>query len=285
MTETGPGGFIVRRIVVALDSSAHSRAALVVAVELARRLDAQIEGLYVEDIDLVNLAGLPFGNVVDLATGRAAPFDTPALEAQMRAEIARARRALADAAGRARLTASFRVVRGRLETEVVVAAGEADLLILGAAGMGLRPGGRFKPGRVALAAASGARHSVLLLRQGSTFRGRPLVAYDGTPAGDKALDAAIELARSGGFAVRLLIAEPDQAKARALEQKAGARFAAAGARFMRQDGDSAALDDMCRIVQRTDADILIIAADDARLRGEGHTTLLERVACPVLLVR
>lgn len=285
MTETRPGGFIVRRIVVALDSSAHSRAAMVVAVDLARRLDAEIEGLYVEDIDLVNLAGLPFGNVVDLATGRAAPFDTRALESQMKAEIGRARRALQDTAGRARLTASFRVVRGRLEAQIVAAAGDADLLILGAAGVGLRPGGRFKPGRMALAAASGARHSVLLLRQGSGFQGRPLVAYDGTPAGDKALDAAIELARSSGFAVRLLIAEPDEAKARVLEQKAAARFAAAGARYLRQDGDSAALADMCRIVQQTDADILIIAADDARLRGEGHTTLLERVSCPVLLVR
>lgn len=285
MTDAPAGGFSVRRIVVALDSSTHSRAALAAAVELAARLHAEIEGLFVEDINLVNLAGLPFGNAVDMATGRAAPFDTGALEARMKAEIARARRALEDTARRARLRATFRIARGRLESEVVAAAGEADLLIVGAAGLDLEFGGRFKPGRVALAAAASAPRSVLLLRHGSSFRGRPLVAYDGTPAADKALDAAIALARTGGYAVRLLIAESDPDKARALEAQASARFAAAGASFVRQEGDSAALTDMCRIVQETEADILVIAADDARLQGDGRTILLERVACPVLLVR
>jgi len=285
MSESQHSGFTIRRIVVALDSSPHSKAALAAAAELAARLHAEIEGLYVEDIDLVNLAGLPFGNAVDLATGRASPFDASALETQIKAEIARARRALEDIARRTRLASSFRVVRGRLETEIVAAAGEADLLILGAAGLGLGPARRFKPGRTALAAAARAPRSVLLLRQGCGFVGRPLVAYDGTPAADKALDAAAELARPGGYPVRLLIAEPDADKARALEEKAAARLTAAGARYTRQQGDSAALPDMCRILQQTDADILVIAADDARLQGEGRTTLLERVACPVLLVR
>lgn len=285
MNDTPPRGFTVRRIVVAMDSSPHSRAALNAAAELAARLHAEIEGLYVEDIDLINLAGLPFGNAVDLATGRAAPFDIGALEAQLRAETARARRALEDAARRTRLVSSFRVVRGRLETEIVAAAGEADLLILGAAGLGLGPARGFKPGRMALAAAARAPRSVLLLRQGSRILGRPLVAYDGTPAADKALDAAVELARPGNYPVRLLIAEQDTEKARALEEKAAARVREAGGRFMRQQGDSAALPDMCGIVQQTDADILVIAAEDARLQGEGRSTLLERVACPVLLVR
>ena len=49
-----------RRILVALDASAHSHAALAAAVALAARLHAEIEGLFVEDINLLRLAELPF---------------------------------------------------------------------------------------------------------------------------------------------------------------------------------------------------------------------------------
>jgi len=42
---------------------------------------------------------------------------------------------------------------------------------------------------------------------------------------------------------------------------------------------------MCRIVQQTEADILVLSGDDPRLEGDGRRTLLERIACPVLLVR
>ena len=52
------------RVVVALDSSPQSEKALRAAVELATLLDAELEGLFVEDINLMHLCGLPFGFMV-----------------------------------------------------------------------------------------------------------------------------------------------------------------------------------------------------------------------------
>jgi hypothetical protein len=63
------------------------------------------------------------------------------------------------------------------------------------------------------------------------------------------------------------------------------RIAAAGVKPTVQRATGATLIDMCRIVHDTEADILVLGADDPRLAGEGRGTLLERVACPVLLVR
>jgi nucleotide-binding universal stress UspA family protein len=91
------GGFTVRRIVVAVDSSPHAQAALDAAAALAARMHAELEGLFVEDIDLLNLAALPFGREFNMATGQARPFDAGALREQMEAEIARMRRASAPA--------------------------------------------------------------------------------------------------------------------------------------------------------------------------------------------
>ncbi|MGB7837261.1 MAG: universal stress protein, partial [Terrimicrobiaceae bacterium] len=54
----------IRRILVALDASAHSRAALEAACELALGLDAELSGLFVEDINLLRLAQLPFASEI-----------------------------------------------------------------------------------------------------------------------------------------------------------------------------------------------------------------------------
>ena len=48
------------RIVVALDASPNSVAALRAGAELASLLGVDLEGLFVEDIDLVRLCGLPY---------------------------------------------------------------------------------------------------------------------------------------------------------------------------------------------------------------------------------
>lgn len=276
-------GFTVRRIVVAVDSSAHAAAALEAAAALAARMHAELEALFVEDIDLINLAALPFGREIVLGTGTPRSFDTAALEEQLRREVARARRAVEEAARRARVRSTFRVARGRIAAEIVAAAGAADLLILGAAGRG--PTMRFRPGRIALAAAERAPRSVLLLRRGEAIRGRPLVAYDASPSAEKALDAAARLADATHASVRVLISEPDAGKAAGLRERAAALLSARGIRAVFSDTFELTLDTMCRTVQQTDADVMVIAADNPHLQGEGRTRLLERITCPVLLVR
>ena len=51
--------FVVRRILVALDASTQSLAALRTAVTLAAELGAELEGLFVEDTNLMRMAMLP----------------------------------------------------------------------------------------------------------------------------------------------------------------------------------------------------------------------------------
>lgn len=185
MTE-GEAAF--RRIVVGLDASPASLDALAAAAALAGRLGADLAGLFVEDEDLIRLAGLPFAGVVRVPSGVREGIDRPQAEAELRALAARAREALERAASAQRVACTFRVARGRVVAEVLASADAPDLLVLGAGGH--RRSGAARLGDTARAAADRARSSVLVLRRGGRL-GKPVVAVDdGTPGAARALAVA-----------------------------------------------------------------------------------------------
>lgn len=124
---------IIRRILVALDASTDSVAALKTAASLAASLQAELVGLFVEDINLLRLAGLPFASEVQRVTGTGRVLDEAGMERDLQLQASQARRALANAAADAEATWTFRVVRGVVTTEILAAALEADLLTLGRA--------------------------------------------------------------------------------------------------------------------------------------------------------
>jgi nucleotide-binding universal stress UspA family protein len=144
-------GFDIRRIVVAIDNSSDAGTTLEAAAGLAARLHVELEGVYVQDINLVRLAGLPVGREIHFLTGKGHDFTVDALEAETRAQEFTARQAIAAAAARARVTYAFRIARGQVDVEVISAAGNGDLLILGTGSRS--PGGRVRLGRTARAAA------------------------------------------------------------------------------------------------------------------------------------
>lgn len=182
-----------RRIVVGLDASPASLDALAAAAAVAGRLRADLAGIFVEDEDLLRLAGLPFAGVVRVPSGVREGLDLAQAEAELRALAARAREALERAASAHRVACTFRVARGGVVGEVLAAAEAADLLVLGAGGH--RRSGTAGAGETARAAAARARSSVLVLRRGGRL-GEPIVAIDdGTPAAARA--AAVARALSG----------------------------------------------------------------------------------------
>ena len=126
----------IQRILVALDASPHSLAALEVASALADTLKAELVGIFVEDINLLHLAGLPFAREVRYWSVTDRPLDTSSMERELRLQAEQVKQTLAVVAGRRQLRWSFRVVRGQVAAELLTAAQEADLLALGRASWG-----------------------------------------------------------------------------------------------------------------------------------------------------
>jgi len=271
----------IRRILVALDASFHSLAALEAAAELAASLEAEWQGLGGEDANLRRLAGLSVAREVRYPFAAPARLDRARMERELRAQAAQARQALAAACEQRQVKWSFRVVRGEVAPEVLAAALEADLLILGKASRPLVR--RVRMGSTARAAAAQCPRSVLLLQRDKAISTPVVVAYDGSNPSRQALVMAAHLARKkGGFLTILIVAGAVDAAQRLQVQVAGLlRGQGLIARYRRLT--SAGVATLTREVQAERSGVLVLSG--TILAPEPLQTLLDEVDCPVLLVR
>jgi nucleotide-binding universal stress UspA family protein len=120
----------IRRILVALDATRASAAALEAAVSLAEHLEAELLGLFVEDVNLLRLAALPFAHEVGFPSARARRLESDDMERTLRAQATLAQQALVTAVHQRRVPWSFRVVRGQVVTELLAASQQADLIAI-----------------------------------------------------------------------------------------------------------------------------------------------------------
>lgn len=271
----------VRRILVALDASRHSLAALEAAAELAARWQAELLGLFVEDVNLLRLAGLPFLREVYSSSATAEPLDVVRMERALRVRAEQARRALAASAARAQVQASFRVVRGQVATEVLGAAAEADLLIMGRESWAVSR--RARLGSTALTVATRAA-CALLVRPGIPVRRPILVVDDGSRSASHALRVAARVAEALGGTLTVLVAADMPAAAGAATDRVaeviGRRAVAVRVRPLpRVD-----VAHLARAVRAEGGGVLVLGSRGL-LRDEAVERLLHEIESPVLLVR
>jgi nucleotide-binding universal stress UspA family protein len=203
--------FVVRRILVALDTSPHSMAALEAAVNLAAKMNAELQGLFVEDAALLRLAEAPCAREILNFSTAEVPLSRASMELRLRGQAEQARKALATAARRAQVEWSFRTVRGDVASEVLAAASDIDLLAMGKGGWSLDR--RVRMGSTALELSTSSIPVLLLSESGMPPKAPLVVYYDGSPAAKRGLLAALQLEDAGmdGITVLLDSASPDEA--------------------------------------------------------------------------
>jgi nucleotide-binding universal stress UspA family protein len=273
----------IRRILVALDASLHSRAALEAAFELAEALNAEIVGIFVEDVNLLRLAELPFAREVGYPSGTDRPLDSVSMERELRIQAEQARQTLAGLAVRRQVRWSFRVVRGRVAAELLTAAQEADLLALGRASWAstrLVPLGTTA--RVVVAQASGP---VLLLQHGHAICQPVQLVYDGSPGARRALSTAAQLAVLAGGTLNVMVVTDVPESARRLQEELDARLQAQQVKGRYRHLLKPTAEELAQALRMTGGGTLIISADNPLLQGEGLPTLLDAMDCSVVLVR
>ncbi|OGI43433.1 MAG: hypothetical protein A2150_00315, partial [Candidatus Muproteobacteria bacterium RBG_16_64_11] len=184
-----------RRILVALDASTPSLAALDAAAAVAAKWEAELLGLFVEDINLLQLAALPFTREVGFPSAIQRPIEPQDIERRLRAQARLSKQALARVAGRFNLRWSFRTERGQIVTQLLEVAREADLIVLGLRGR--KVAGRMPRGAIGQALMSAASQSLLLMPEDMRIEPPLLVIYDGTPSSRQALAVALRQAQDG----------------------------------------------------------------------------------------
>jgi hypothetical protein len=177
---------VAARVIVSCDTSPLGESAIAAAAALARRLDAELKGIFVEDINLIRTAALPFTQEVASATALVRRMPPGELQQLLERQAQSVRGVLAQAASALSLQWTFQVVRGAPLISVLDVMQGLDLAVFGHLG-------RFST-HPAAAAAVPTRQPVMVI-------------YDGTPAADRALDAAAALAE--GMRCGLVVALMD----------------------------------------------------------------------------
>ena len=184
----------LRRILVALDASPHSEAALEAAAQLAAAFGAELRGVFVEDIDLLRSAELPITREVRSFVLPAQTMSARQIRRRMKRQAEQARAALERAARHSEVQYTFNVVRGRVSAKLLEAAAETDLIALGKASTA--QSSRRKLGSTARAVLLQATAPVLVLREALRGTSPILVYYDGTDQAERALRLAAQLVRN-----------------------------------------------------------------------------------------
>lgn len=188
-------------ILVALDASPHSAAALAAAAELAAALHLELRGLFVEDVNLLHLCGLPFGLEIGSFTARPRRLESTHIEREFQVQASLLRKRMADVAGQRRVTWSFQVVRGSVTDQLLTAAASAHMVSLGR--VGRTPGKRI--GSTAQAVARNTQRPVLIQTANRTLSAPLGVVVTGTPAAANAIALASSLAAQGGSPLHLYL--------------------------------------------------------------------------------
>jgi nucleotide-binding universal stress UspA family protein len=275
-------GHKIRHILVALDASKHSQAVLETAASLAAKLESEILGLFVEDINLLRLEELPFVREINFQRMVGRAFENGEIQRKLRARAALVRHEVEDIAERYQIRSTFRVVRGPVDTELLAAALEADLLAIGQLGHSVIR--RSRLGSTAQTAVAQASSAVLVVRAGFEIRQPILVIYDGSEVALRALALAVNLAGKKGD-IRVLIWAVDDEAAYAERQTVSTFLEPAGieAEYQHFKSDDSAV--ILELIRKQTVGMIVLGTTDAHLQPSIIQMILEDAPQHVLVVR
>jgi nucleotide-binding universal stress UspA family protein len=268
----------ITRILVAVDASPLSFAALEAAAELAASLHAELLGLYIEDINLLRAADSPFAREVGHFSGSIRDLDSQRLQRQLRSQAKRVRRRLSQLAERSHIRWSFRVTRGAIDAELLSAASDVDLVILGRAGWS----GKRQLGSTAQAVASSAPAPTLLHAPRTASKPAILVVYDGSQVAQRALTTAANLilGQEGFLSVAIIATDHEEARRLQIEAAIWLRSRDLQARYrwlFEVD------EEMVKKLMSVEGECTLVLPA-SMLAAEDLVNLLHGLNCPVIVV-
>lgn len=271
------GNMPVRRVVIALESSCENLRALERAAEIAVRTNAALHAVFIEDIQLLNAASLPFTRQVSVLSAPGGGFDPRDVEIALTAMAERARRCLKDLAERMGVPWSFEIVRGD-RLSALAATEDTDVVVLETV---TRPFARHLRlpadwGEIAIS----SQRVCMLLSSSDVARSGIVVIHDGSAAADRAVLAAMALDGhgTGGLTIAAL------AGAAVTEADLIDRFGKSVPRPMIRSIADATPGGLSRFIDRSTCALIVLPAPLVAAHLAEMRAFLATPSCGVMLV-
>lgn len=272
-----------RRILVALDASPHSQAALDMAVRLAMGFEATLEGLFIKDENLLRAARLPLAEEVRSHTLPPKNLNDRRVKRQLRYQAEQAEAALQQVAERAEVEHTFRVVEGQVTRELLKAAQEADLLALGKTST---TSSRRRLGTTCETVLSEAPGPVLVLRKAIQRHQPVLTYYDGSEAAATTLRVAAQLAlHAGNRLLKVLLPATDEAETSRLRKEVHNQYADLVPQLEIRLLTDTEINRLAALSRHEGPCLFVLPADCTPLKDTPHQRFLYEADCPLLVVR
>jgi len=184
---------------------------------------------------------------------------------------------MADSASRAQVRWSFSVARGSIEAELLQAASEADLFIIGRAGWS----GKRILGSTARKLVAAGTNRTMIIERGERLQPTLMTVYDGSDQSQRALDTAIGL---GEYLAVGIVAE-DEEQAKALQSEVASKLDLRGRKARYRWLVQADTSELANMVRTQEECIVILPGESPLLKGKSWPEALDEFECPVLLVQ
>ena len=272
MNPTAPS--VRSRVIVAVGPAAPDSPALTAAAQLARSGGAELAALFIEDINLLRLAELPFALEIGTVSATMRRLVVSDVERALKRQADELRRTLAEMALVVQLDCTFGMARGRPVRVLLEAAGEGDLVVL-ASGV-VRT---FAHAELASAMRSALNAT---LPGTKPRRARPVAAaLQPGPNALRVLAAAQQLTQASAAGLMLFLAGED------------AEFPAMVDAWLDERGITARITllpdlapaQIAKLVADEDLNALFWPGDGVQEMASEVEALLDAISCPLIVVR
>lgn len=178
MDDSEENSIKMSEILVALDHSQYSRAALESAAAIAELMEAKIHGLFVHDDQWLRISKLPSLSEIDVLTGRISPMGREGVEKQIRYLEKAIREHFELISRQHQLTHAWSTVKGSVAEKVLEMAKDADIITIGSKGRSYSKSRKL--GRTAMAIIRASEKPVMILQNRNKPGSPPVAVFDGS---------------------------------------------------------------------------------------------------------
>lgn len=282
MSDEKNRAIILRKILVAVDTSAHSRAALEAAATLAKITEANIHGIFVQEEHWGKVSRLPSIKAVNELTGESRLLEKDSFEQQVEQLKKRLHRQLKFISQRNEINHSWETASGPVEEKILEAAKEADLITIGRRGRSLLQHKRL--GSTAKAVIRQADKPILVLKKGLRLGTVITCIYDASREGQRSLNLALSLAEKNNSRLSVIVMdnrkEPSAERDKTVEKMLDDAAIPVNMTTIRQPG----IGQFIHIVNHQQPGLLVIPKSQPYLQNDSIETTLEYLNCPVLMI-